>query len=273
MTGGGYKQPQQALALSYFLAIGQKVDLVINMDGLNESYISWHNWKNFGVEPAIPSAQFLYGLLNNFVSSEDQAEPARRLAELGTAIQSARFATHYYVLLALRNAKQASVYEIESESGGPAPGRTYPMAIQSREFASLDELSDYVAEIWARSSIQLKFLADSVGAKYLHVLQPNQYVGDREFSDEEKAIAFQDPPWEGVESVRSTYPKLMARAHSLKNSGIQFIDLTAIFDNTKDLIYTDSCCHFSKLGYDIIMAKELGPKIRSLSFQAWETAP
>src|SRR5262245_2567552 len=32
----GYKQPQQLLVLSYFLSIGQPLDLAINIDGFNE---------------------------------------------------------------------------------------------------------------------------------------------------------------------------------------------------------------------------------------------
>ncbi|MDP3478364.1 MAG: hypothetical protein Q8R88_01240 [Desulfoprunum sp.] len=33
---GGYKQPQQLLALSYFLSLGAHFDLILNIDGFNE---------------------------------------------------------------------------------------------------------------------------------------------------------------------------------------------------------------------------------------------
>ena len=36
----GYKQPQQAVLLTYFLSIGQQFDLVINLDGFNEVALS-----------------------------------------------------------------------------------------------------------------------------------------------------------------------------------------------------------------------------------------
>ena len=68
LTGGGFKQPQQALVIAYFAAIGQKLDLIVNLDGLNEAYIGWDNSKRFGAEPALPSVQFLYGLQNQFLS-------------------------------------------------------------------------------------------------------------------------------------------------------------------------------------------------------------
>jgi hypothetical protein len=33
---GGFRQPQQLLILTYFFLIGQRLDLVINLDGFNE---------------------------------------------------------------------------------------------------------------------------------------------------------------------------------------------------------------------------------------------
>src|SRR5688572_4929915 len=39
----GYKQPQQALLLTYFLLRGQRFDLVLNVDGLNEVALSGLN--------------------------------------------------------------------------------------------------------------------------------------------------------------------------------------------------------------------------------------
>jgi hypothetical protein len=36
LATGGYKQPQQLMALTYLLALGAHFDLVINVDGFNE---------------------------------------------------------------------------------------------------------------------------------------------------------------------------------------------------------------------------------------------
>ncbi|HEV3458611.1 MAG TPA: hypothetical protein VHG32_18790 [Thermoanaerobaculia bacterium] len=42
---GGYKQPQQLMALAYLLALGRKLDVVINLDGFNEVALAYgENW-------------------------------------------------------------------------------------------------------------------------------------------------------------------------------------------------------------------------------------
>lgn len=265
LASGGYKQPQQLLALVYFLAIGQQIDLVINMDGINEAYIGWDNWKRYEVEPSVPTAKFLFGLLNQFISSTNVTEAKSILNQLDKELASARFAIHHYITLARRQATQVDQFEIEAEIGVRIPGRVYPMAVQSREFASIDEYSDYVAELWARTSIQMKFVADSANAKYIHALQPSQYIGSRIFSLEEQKVAFSDPPWEGIDSVRATYPKMLQRVDQLRESGVEFVDLTRVFDGTQNLIYTDPCCHFHKDGYKIIMKEALASKIEAYS--------
>src|SRR5436309_3415270 len=50
LAQGGYKEPQQLLALGYVIALGQPLDLVINMDGFNEAYISWENVHDHGAD-------------------------------------------------------------------------------------------------------------------------------------------------------------------------------------------------------------------------------
>ena len=40
----GYKQPQQLTSLIYFLGIGQKFDIIINIDGFNEVIVALENW-------------------------------------------------------------------------------------------------------------------------------------------------------------------------------------------------------------------------------------
>ena len=63
MAHEGYKQPQQALVLAYFLSIGQPFDLVINIDGLNEVALSpLNNQQNLDI--SMPSASHFIPLIN-----------------------------------------------------------------------------------------------------------------------------------------------------------------------------------------------------------------
>src|SRR4051812_21618319 len=53
---GTAKQPQQLLALSYLLALGQRIDLVINIDGFNEFALGYQN-DRAGLHPVLPASQ------------------------------------------------------------------------------------------------------------------------------------------------------------------------------------------------------------------------
>ncbi len=50
----GYKQPQQLLALTYFLSLGAEYDLIINLDGYNEIVLPITDNYNVGVNPFFP---------------------------------------------------------------------------------------------------------------------------------------------------------------------------------------------------------------------------
>ena len=50
----GYKQPQQLMALNYFLALGAEYDLVINLDGFNDAVVHLSENVRYGVSPYYP---------------------------------------------------------------------------------------------------------------------------------------------------------------------------------------------------------------------------
>jgi hypothetical protein len=57
----GWKQPQQPLALSYFLSLGAKYDVVMNLDGFNELALPFLNNLRAGVYPFFPRLWNLSG--------------------------------------------------------------------------------------------------------------------------------------------------------------------------------------------------------------------
>ena len=70
-------------------------------------------------------------------------------------------------------------------------------------------------------------------------------------TEEEKEVAVNErqPYKDGVEIG---YPLLRAAGKELINRGVDFVDLTMFFSNNSDILYTDSCCHLNRKGYDII---------------------
>lgn len=266
LTGGGFKQPQQAIVLSYFHSIGQSIDLVINMDGLNEAYVGWDNAERFKAKPALPSMQFLYGLQNHFLSTNGgEASRAKivreKIFELNRTAATTRSAIVHYVTQHRLGGLRRDAVKAESEIGAPVPGRTYPFMMQGRSFNNDDALSDYLADVWVRGSTATAAIAKAIGVPYIHAIQPNQYFGGRRFSSEESKLAFSEPPWHGSKIVPATYQKMLNRSGELARRGIVFLDLTPDFNPHSEQLYFDACCHFNKRGYEILLRGQLGEAI------------
>jgi hypothetical protein len=259
----GYKQPQQALALTYFVALGQRFDLIVNIDGFNEIVTSHRNWAA-GVEPTYP-ADTIWG------------EWGRLLEKAGTTGKPTSAASHlesYYRLsvsdwrrradacrlaacfvgmslaadlASARAARLAAALQSASEEES-----LFPTAIKNPDAKSFEIHVD-TAERWAAASRVMAGLARERGAAYLHVVQPNQWW---------RAIAGAYPPIDPahphgwvIELVNAGYPRLVERVRGLREAGVDVLDATALF---RELdwreVYSDDCCHYTDRGNALFAA-------------------
>jgi len=54
MAAGGYKQPQQLMALNYYMTLGAEFDILVNIDGFNEAAIPVYEYRRAEVHPSYP---------------------------------------------------------------------------------------------------------------------------------------------------------------------------------------------------------------------------
>jgi hypothetical protein len=121
-----------------------------------------------------------------------------------------------------------------------------------------DAVQERLADAWATSSRLLGELAKSGEFAYVHVLQPNQYVpGSKLMSEIEKQIAISPTPGM-AETTAQGYERLAQRIADLEQARIPFLDATMIFQNVTEDVYFDTCCHFNKLGSDILLDAIMG---------------
>ncbi|MFQ5576831.1 MAG: hypothetical protein ACE5G8_07575 [Anaerolineae bacterium] len=263
MAMGGYKQPQQLLALSYFLALGAHFDVVINLDGFNEVALPAYENTPKGVNPFFP--RNWYGRVNGFrdpamlkmigqVSylAERQktwaatfAAPPLRYSVIGNIVWLYRNNT-----LARQQAEQEAAfndYEIEAKDT-----LSYLVTGPSFNYQNDPELYQDLARVWRRSSEQMHRLCLENGCEYFHFLQPNQYVANSKIMGaRELKIAVKDGnPYQ--EGVVQGYPYLIEEGHTLNTEGVRFYDLTMIFATNDEPLYIDRCCHLNKKGYEIV---------------------
>jgi len=262
---GGYKQPQQLLILNYFLALGQELDMVVNIDGFNEVALSNLNNKN-KIDLAMPSIQHilpLTSLASNSLSTkamkatiaikENKARINQGLKSLGQCKLAACDAlTSVYIQNLVNNYRKDVIrFEKESKQTQKDEGGTVIYINLNNSVIKDDAAFEQMAQNWAKSSIFMNKVLSASNVPYFQVLQPNQYYQTkRVFGEAEKLIAFnKDSPY--AKAVKLGYPALFKKFRNLEKNNIDILNGVNIFDDTEEIVYVDSCCHYNQRGEEI----------------------
>jgi hypothetical protein len=271
---GGYKQPQQLLILNYFLALGQELDLVVNIDGFNEVALSNLNNKN-QINLAMPSIQHispLTSLANNSLSIEAMQATIRikenktRINEGLESLQHCSLAacdalTSVYVQNLVNNYRK-DVIAFEKERSKKQQDEEGSVIFINKNKSILEDSAAFeqMAWNWAKSSIFMHKVLSASNVPYFHVLQPNQYYQTkRVFGEAEKRIAFnKETPY--AKAVELGYPAILGKFPNLQKNNINILNGVKVFDKTKDAVYVDSCCHYNQAG-EVIFSNYVGSSI------------
>ncbi|MEG5055350.1 MULTISPECIES: hypothetical protein [unclassified Microcoleus] len=264
---GGYKQPQQLLILNYFLALGQELDIVINIDGFNEVALSNLNNKA-QVEIGMPSVQHiqpLTGLASNNLSPEVMSsivkinETKKQLKAGIDKLQTCQLAlchavTSLQVKQLVNNYQQAVLkYDSQVKPSNPDTANSSIVYIPKADSVLQDAAAfDKMASMWYQSSIGMNQILSSRKIKYFHFIQPNQYYPTkRAFTAKEKEIAINtESPY--IEGVKKGYPVLLSKVDDLQKAGVNVFSAVNILDNTKETVYKDACCHYNSVGDEVL---------------------
>jgi len=263
---GGFKQPQQLFALSYFLVLGCEFDVVINLDGFNEIALPPTEDVARGTVPFFPRMWSDYAKkildiertvgLGRLMAVREKRDKIRKifsrvpLRYSNCALVFWRFIDRRYYAL------ERSIHE-EIESANPNNEVSYQASGPFKEYENDSDLFADLAKIWRQSSEQMAKLCEANGIKYFHFLQPNQYVkGSKVLTAEENELAIAKEDYAYGNAVEEGYDLLVEEGKVLREEGINFVDLTMIFKEEKRTIYSDTCCHFNTLGSDML-AKEI----------------
>ncbi|MEG3848426.1 hypothetical protein QT971_13420 [Microcoleus sp. herbarium19] len=263
---GGYKQPQQLLILNYFLALGQELDLVINIDGFNEVALSNLNNKA-RIEVGMPSVQHVQPLttLASNVSPEVmsaivQINDTKKQLKAGIdKLQTCQLAmchavTSLQVRQLVNNYQEAIVkYDAQVKISSADTANNSIVYIPKAESVLPDRAAfDKMASLWYESSIGMNQILSSRNIPYFHFIQPNQYYPTkRAFTAKEKEIAInKESPY--IEGVKKGYPVLLSKIDDLQKAGVNVFSAVNILDNTKETVYKDACCHYNAVGEEVL---------------------
>lgn len=257
---GGYKQPQQLLVLAGLLALGAQFDVVVNLDGFNEIDGAADNVQD-GVNPYFPHNWHLHA--RQGLDPEAAVLMGRvALAREARAALRARFAAwpvqHSALLLALWDgldrrqlaALRAATVALDARLAAQARGPQ--VSGPPVTFADTEAMFVDFVEVWARASLEMSNLCRGQGIQYFHFLQPNQYFeGSKVLTDEERRIAW-DADVAEAGRVAAAYPLLVERGRQLAAQGVDFTDLTQLFRDETETIYSDPCCHYNRRGAELV---------------------
>lgn len=257
---GAHHQPQQLMAVNYYLSQGGEYDFLINIDGFNEIFVPFVMAKN-NMHPSYPL------FWKQFIADFDSNE-IRQIGRIEFLLDLKNF---------LAKAANFTTYSITSNvlwsfldqiiDGSLSKSRiTLTSAIkekqQKKSFSSLGpdadygDLDEFSANLWSRSSIQLAKISDANRAKYFHFLQPNIHVrGSKNLSEKERTIMSNLPvfiPPETTNLISKAYALLGARGGEISKSGGHFSNLSMLFKHEKGSVYIDAGGHLTPLGNSIM---------------------
>jgi len=259
---GGFKQPQQLMALTYMLSLGAHFDVVINIDGFNEVTLP--------VDENLPNHVFPFFPRQWHILTMNTIDPyqARLIGKITTFRELNLWMAEIFSSFPLRYSFTAGLIGglmhqlidtrlshwrlmLQQQRSDPS---TLFYANRGPDYRALSSEQTFrdLAEVWAQSSLQMARLCAANGIRYFHFLQPNQYLPNtKPMGKEERQVAYrEDQPYQA--EVVSGYPYLIEKGKMLSSQEVQFFDLTQIFVSRPESIYGDSCCHFNDRGLEIL---------------------
>ncbi len=228
---GGGKQPQQLFKLTYLQLLGERFDVVINLDGFNEIALPLSENLPFGTPAIQPRA---YPALIRAAGRDASCiATSNRLASSFSRWPVVELVGAVRIRSCIR-----AVDLIQHAAGGRAEAAVGP---------AFD--TDELVKIWRRSSEEIELLARARGFAYLHVLQPNQYLsGSKPLTPEELRVAVGDSTYPYRLPIETLYSALQFQGTAVRHT----LDLRQLFRENSETLYRDLCCHLNNRGVDLL---------------------
>ena len=255
---GSMKQPQQLHIAAFMLTMGGNFDILVNLDGYNELTDAHANFKQV-VFPFFPRRwEKLVFLTRDEIALAGQIRAARaRLTQLQQdgPISPFRY-TALYGLLHRYQLQQAEtrILQLNYDLANQGAARSLEQQGPYIPFQDLSQVHQETVRVWYRSSALLSRLAAAADADYYHFLQPNQYIPDSKPLSVEELRHHYHPDWDIMTNYAGNYPLFAQFGRELRQSGVNYFDLTRIFNDHPETLYRDGCCHLNGRGNELLAA-------------------
>jgi len=228
---GQGRQPQQLLTAINQLAHGVRLDIVVNLDGVDDL-------SPLGNDELLALAPEIIGgtatAMEQLVAGEALREERRRALRTGQGWLG--FSAAFGLTLRSRiDRLESDIRDVDA-----AVKRRDSLRHLRREALTVREDLFDAARLWYRSSVMMGRVAQAAGADYYHVLQPSPYIaGSKQLTEQERAEAFDPNDYRG-NRYAAMYPVLVQLGREMAKHGVAFVDLTGAFRESGETLYADS---------------------------------
>ena len=277
LAANALKQPQQFHIAGFMLTMGGRFDLLVNLDGYNELDGAYTNFENT-VFPFFPFQwEKLVFLTREEIALAGQIRAARaQLAQLQQAGPASPFRyTALYGLLHRYQTRQAEtrISQLSYELAAQGSARSLEQQGPYVPFQDTAQVHQEAVRVWYRSSLLLSRLAAAAGADYYHFLQPNLYIPNTKPLSPRERQELVNPARAAQSNFPETYPRFVQFGQELQQRGVNYFDLTPIFNDHPETLYRDDCCHLNQRGYELLAAAMVAPLTPALRRRAAAPAP
>jgi hypothetical protein len=236
-----FKQPQQMNVLAIY---GKSVDMIISLDGSNDTTYSISS--SFPFYYPMESMSYLYFSKNQLPQAYIKVVFSLKLRRIATDYLDSKLSLVKTMALLFIKQTTAIIFETEKDivdKSKTSEDYFYNSAIRT----TFQEKADFYLRM-------LKYQASILEQEKIpgfFFLQPVAYLGGSKTLTNEEKLFFSltkskfflnKEPISGIEHVRE----------SVRKKELDLIDLTQIFKNESETVYTDECCHLNEKGYQIL---------------------
>ncbi len=264
LANGGFKQPQQLIALIYAFFLGADFDFVLNLDGFNDTALAVENL-NYKINPLFPSG-FHMGFTSKGAEKLD-ANTVDNLYKLRRVLKNEnrllktldkapwRYSVFLNTFTALWTEKSKKKIKLLNYNLAKQAQESILPDFRGPKFDSTKNPYYLAIDAWLTGSELIYALSRGKGLPYAHVLQPNQYYQDsKPLSANEIKIAYAPQhSWNRI--AKEAYPLLVEQGKEMIKYNFPFYDATQVFKHVKEDIYVDICCHFNDRGNELLSAE------------------
>lgn len=252
LADDGFKQPQQLTNLSYFLTLGARFDLVVNLDGYDDTVLPFVENAPGGVSPFFPRGWD--ALSGRFVDPEAAAVTVE-MKEVRAGLERSRpfFAAfpirESNIFLAWWHKKQLAaehrLTELTARLEQNASASRKRAEVQGPGYAFEDAAAFFqeLTGAWGRASLLMASQSRAGGARYFHFLEPNPYPALEGTGDADARYRT---------AATTAYPQLAAEGRQLAKRGVAFHDLSGLFAADPKGFYTEGYRNLNDAGYEAV---------------------